>query len=94
MTIRFLDPTQPPEVLEATLAQRPLPRKPLVLGLLSNSKPNADRLLRLVAGDLGERLEIERLVEVAKPSSSTNAPEELLDRLAEECDLALVAVGD
>jgi hypothetical protein len=94
MTIRFLDPTQGPEVLPAArAARRPLGR-PAVLGLLSNTKPNADRLLRLVAEELARRLSVGRVVEVVKESSSVNARDELLDRLAEECDWVVTAVGD
>jgi hypothetical protein len=94
MTIRFLDPTQEPEVLPAAqTTRRPLGR-PAVLGLLSNTKPNADRLLRLVAEELAGRLSIGRVVEAAKESSSTNAADDLLDRLAAECDWVVIAVGD
>lgn len=94
MTIRILDPTQPPEVLPATLAQRQQINGPVTLGLLSNGKSNAVRLLRLVKDLLAEQLEIERVIETEKKSASTNAPEILLDELAESCDLALVAIGD
>jgi hypothetical protein len=39
-------------------------------------------------------LSIGRVVEAAKESSSTNAADELLDRLAAECDWVVIAVGD
>jgi len=94
MTIRVLDPTQAAEVLPASLATRPLRKSDLTVGLLSNSKPNAARLLRLVADRLAERLSIQRVVEVAKDSSSTNAPPKMLDELGDQCDLSLVAIGD
>ena len=94
MTIRFLDPTQAVEILPASFASRPLPEADLTIGLLSNNKQNADRLLRLVADKLATRLSIQRVVEVAKNSSSTNAPQEMLDELSEQCDLSLVAIGD
>ena len=94
MTIRFLDPTQAAEILPASLATQPLRTGPLTVGLLSNGKPNAAGLLRLVAERLAENLSIQQIVEVAKSSSSTNAPQELLDQLADQCDLSLVAIGD
>lgn len=94
MTIRVLDPTQPPEVLPARIAPRRAPDRPIVLGCLSNSKPNAGRLLKMIAEQLRDRLQIESTVEAAKPNASLNAPEETLDQLAERCDMAIVAVGD
>lgn len=94
MTIRVLDPTQPAEVLPATLARRESVQGPVTLGLLSNGKANAAGLLRHVAEQLAEHMTIERIVEVEKASASTEAPETLLDQLADRCDLALVAIGD
>lgn len=94
MTIRVLDPTQPPEILPAVLAPRNSLDHPLHLALLSNGKTNAAELLRRVSDQLARQLRIEQVVEAAKDLSSTNAPEALLDQLAEACDLALVAIGD
>ena len=94
MTIRVLDPTQPPEVLAAALATRKPFAGPLNLALLSNGKTNAGELLRLVKEQLAGRIEIGQVVEAAKDSASTNAPEALLDQLADGCDAALVAIGD
>ena len=94
MPIRVLDPTQPPEVFPAKLAHRQSDYGRVRLALLSNGKTNAGALLRLVKDQLAEQMNIERVIEVAKDSASTNAPETLLDHLAEECDLALVAIGD
>lgn len=94
MTIRVLDPTQPPQVLPATLARRSPITAQISLALLSNAKTNASELMRLVKDELSKQLNIDRVVEAAKESASTNAPETMLDQLAEECDLALVAIGD
>jgi hypothetical protein len=92
--IRFLDPTQPAEVLPVTLAPRRAMGRPLTIGLLANGKSNAAALLRLVVNELNEQLPIANVVEFAKQSASTNAPDEMLDQLAETCDLAIVAIGD
>ena len=92
--IRFLDPTQPAEVLPVTLASRRPIEQPVTIGLLANGKTNAAALLRLVANELSGRLPINRMMEFDKQSASTNAPDEMLDQLAEECDLAIVAIGD
>ena len=94
MTIRFLDPTQAAEVLPASLATGPLRDADLTIGLLSNAKQNADRLLRLVSDRLAKKLPVRQMVEAVKHSSSTNAEPELLDELAAQCDLSFVAIGD
>jgi hypothetical protein len=94
MMIRFLDPTQPVEILPVTLAPRRLIERPVTIGLLANGKSNAAALLRLVVNELKEQLPIAGVVEFAKQSASTNAPDEMLDQLAEDCDLAIVAIGD
>ena len=94
MPIRVLDPTQAPEVLPTTLARRQSDYGPVSLALLSNGKTKAVELLRLVKDRLAEHMKIERVMEFAKESSSTNGSDALLDQLAECCDLALVAIGD
>ena len=94
MTIRVLDPTQAAGILPATLARRQGVEKPVTLGLLSNGKTNAAKFLRLVTEQLTEQMRIERTINVEKESASTNAPETLLDQLAETCDEALIAIGD
>lgn len=94
MPIRVLDPTQPPEIMPITLAERQSCYGPVRLALLSNGKTNADKLLRFVKEQLAEHLKIESVIETAKESASTNAPQALLDRLADNCDLAVVAIGD
>ena len=94
MTIRVLDPTQSPEVMPVTLARRESADGPVNLGLLSNGKSNAAKLLHLVKDQLAQQLNIEHVIELEKESASTNASESLIDRLANASDLALVAIGD
>ena len=94
MTIRILDPTQPPEVLPVQLAQRCRDVGPFQLALLSNGKTNADVLLRHVKDHVADQLQLRQVVEVTKSSSTTNAPETLLDELAKTCEIAIVAIGD
>jgi len=94
MTIRVLDPTQQPEALPATLARREPISTAINLAMLSNGKTNASELMRLVKDKLIQQLHIARVVEATKDSASTNASDAILDQLSEECDLALVAIGD
>ena len=90
--MRIVDPTQGREgLLTNTQSSVADVRLSGQVCLLSNSKPNANELLRSVASAIpalrGASL-------FAKPFSSLPAPPELLDRLARDFDAALVAIGD
>ena len=64
------------------------------LGVLDNSKWNANRLLAATLTELGRRVGFAGVARYKKDSFSRNAPPELLERIADEADLALVAIGD
>src|SRR5207253_1970351 len=65
-----------------------------VLGLLSNSKVNGDRLLDLMRERLAARYQIKRVVTMTKSSASRVADKAMLDALARECDVVVTAIGD
>ncbi len=66
----------------------------LRLGLLGNSKLNADEILAAVGELLAERYAIKGVVHRKKPSFSTPAPQAIVDELAAACDVVLAGVGD
>jgi hypothetical protein len=76
------------------LAPRPGTLKGKRLGLLSNSKLNADAVLYAIGELLAERYGVETIVHHAKPSFSLPAPEETFEKMVEECDVVLSGVGD
>jgi len=94
MTMRILDPTIAADHAESTLAKRVADLDGKVLGLLSNSKVNGDRLLELVRDRLATRYRIERVVTMTKSSASRVADEAMLDALARDCDAVVTAIGD
>jgi hypothetical protein len=94
MTIKILDPTIAPDHTESTLAKRVGDLDGKVLGLLSNSKVNGDRLLDLMRERLAARYQIKRVVTMTKSSASRVADEVMLDALAQECDVVVTAIGD
>ena len=81
MTIKILDPTIAPDHTESTLAKRVGDLDGKVLGLLSNSKVNGDRLLDLMRERLAARYQIKRVVTMMKSSASRVADEAMLDAL-------------
>ncbi len=89
-----LDPTSEATTESATLAPRLDSLTGKVLGLLDNSKLNADRFLDLLQRELAERYELADVVRARKPSASRVCPDGLVQELAGRCDAVIAAVGD
>jgi hypothetical protein len=66
----------------------------LRLGILDNTKWNANRLLRKTAALLGERHRFAAVNYYRKDSFSKNADPVLLAAIAEANDIVLTAIGD
>jgi len=66
----------------------------LHLGVLDNSKGNADHLLRLLTDGLRAEFPIKSVLSLRKLNPSTGAPAEILNQLAEEADLVVSAMAD
>jgi len=64
------------------------------LGLLGNSKLNADAVLAAVGDLLKEHYAIESVFVRSKSSFSKPAPEELIDEVVRNSDVVLTGVGD
>ena len=64
------------------------------VGLIDDSKRNADVLLEELADILRTRYEIAGVKWHRKPSASRPADPEALRELVEECDSVVVAIGD
>ena len=64
------------------------------LGLLGNSKLNADAVLAAIGDLLRERYALETIVARTKPSFSHPAPPALMDEMVASCDDVLAGVGD
>jgi hypothetical protein len=66
----------------------------LRLGLLGNTKLNADNILDAVGQLLSERYKIASIVHNKKPSFSHPAPDTTVDAMTQQCDLVIAGVGD
>lgn len=64
------------------------------LGILDNSKSNADHLLAQIIDALKADLPIASVVRVRKESPAIGATQAMLDQLAEEADLVITAMAD
>ncbi len=66
----------------------------VTLGLLCNSKPNAQVLLDAVAAGIGEKLALGGIVRAHKAVPSEAAPPEVYANLAESCGAVIFASAD
>ena len=64
------------------------------LGLLGNSKLNADAVLLAISDLLQERYAVKSVFMRSKPTFSKPAPAELIDEVIQNADVVLTGVGD
>ncbi len=76
------------------IAQRPGTLDRLVIGLLSNNKPNSELLLRDVANLVKKQYAVKDVVEANKGSHRIPAPAEMIAELADQCDVVIAATAE
>jgi hypothetical protein len=91
---RVFDPRGVVHVERAPLAQRKAALAGLRLGVLDNTKWNANKLLRGSVARLEERYRFARVSYHRKESFSRVAAPELVAAIAAESDVVLTAIGD
>ena len=64
------------------------------LGLLDNSKGNADHLLNMIVEGVKQEFKVDSVVMKRKPTSSRPATDEVLDALEREADIVVSAMAD
>ena len=92
--MKLVNPTVPAKEGLAKRAPALVSLEGRTIGLLSNGKLNADRLLTQTAGLLQARFGGKVLPVASKGNASAPAPAELLTNLTPECDYLLTAAGD
>jgi hypothetical protein len=65
-----------------------------VVGVLDNSKPNADKLAERFAELLKKEYGVARVISRRKLTAQQGAPKEYLDQLAAQADFVLSGLGD
>ena len=91
---KILDPTVEAIPDSTLLAARPPDLNGKTVGLLSNSKRNADTLLDAVYSLLQDTYDFGGVVRLNKGDASRPAPKHIMDELLEKCDLVITATGD
>jgi hypothetical protein len=79
---------------DSGLAPRPASLRGLTVGLLGNTKPNAEVILAEIAGELKDRYDVGEFRAYTKDYFGTPVKPELLAQIAAECDVVVTAVGD
>ncbi len=92
--VKLVVPEAPVPAAAVTVGQRKAGNSGLRLGVLDNSKGNADHLLRFIVEGVKAALPIASVVMTRKGSVSLPAPAEVLDQLTREADFVVSAIGD
>ena len=94
--IRLVIPVAPVPVQtsDAQVTQRSISDKGIRLGVLDNSKGNADHLLKMIVAGVRAQMPLASVTFARKPYVSMAAPTETLDKLALEADVVISAMAD
>jgi hypothetical protein len=95
----FYDPTKAPTERSLRADKELAPRRfttldGVRLGLVSNSKLNADKVLLAIGDLLKERYELETIIHERKGNFSLPAPDEVVERIVNGADVVIAGVGD
>ncbi len=89
----FIDPTRGGSKTKLQLAPRPMDLAGKVVGLLDNTKEQADIILKSVGEDLRKRYGIADVVIERKEYFSKPAKPELIDAMTKKVQVVIAAVG-
>jgi hypothetical protein len=92
--IFLVAPDAPMEEVAQLKPERSLGAGGIRLGVLDNSKANADHLLSLIVEGVKKEFNVDTVVVRRKPTSSRPATDQMLDELAKEADLVVSAMAD
>ena len=92
--IEVLDPPVSPLEEKTLLADRPETLDGSIVGLLANGKRNSEELLEYVYEILKEKHNLGVMISDNKGNASRPCPADLLNDMAEKCDVVITASGD
>jgi hypothetical protein len=94
-TVTLASPYAPPPVQSGTTtAPRAKNSKSIRLGVLDNSKGNADHLLGMIVDAVRAAAPIASVVSLRKGNVALGAPKPILEQLAQEADFVITAMAD
>ena len=89
----FIDPTAGGSKAKIALARRPIDLAGKVVGMIDNTKEQADVILDAVADALKSRYGVAKVIIRRKEHYSKPAPAAMIDQLAQEVQVAAAALG-
>ncbi len=92
--IRLVNPEAPSPQAVAATNIRAVAKGGIRLGVLDNSKGNADHLLRFIVDGVKALVPVASVLALRKDSVSLPAPKEILDQLAAGSDYVVTAMAD
>ena len=92
--IYIVVPEAPLEEAAKLEARRTLGSGGIRLGVLDNSKGNADHLLNMIVEGVKQEFKVDSVVMKRKPTSSRPATDAVLDELEREADIVVSAMAD
>jgi len=95
-TVRLVIPSAPAPAQRSgdQITQRRISEKGIRLGVLDNSKGNADHLLAMIVEGVRAQVPVASVTFTRKPYVSMAAPPETLEQLAQDADLVISAMAD
>ncbi len=94
MALELFDPTGEPTPTGYIAAPRLASLDGLRIGLFSNGKVNADKLLRYTAEIFERQADCQVVIDSGKRNASRIAEPQVLERIANDVDFLITAVGD
>ena len=91
--IWFVDPTAGGNKSKVALARRPIDLSGKVVGLIDNTKEQADVILETIAHELKSRYGVKDVIIERKEAFSKPATTAQIDALAKKVQIAAAAVG-
>ena len=92
--VRLVIQEAPLPAATATGKQRDFQAGGIRLGILDNSKGNADHLLKFIVEGVKAQMKVASVVSLRKPSPSIPAEKAVLDELTEKADCVIAAMAD
>ena len=89
----FVDPTAGSKREPVSPAVRPSDLSGKVVGLLDNTKEQADIILQTIGDALREQYDVKKVVIRRKEHYSKPATDEMIKEMADEVDVAIAALG-
>ena len=94
MSITVYNPSSKPAPEVLKTATRKTTLKGGILGIIDNSKPNSDIVLKRVADQLTARFEVNEVIWSRKQPAGLPSTDDEIQTLAKKCSFVLAGVGD